>query len=320
MLTLVLTVLTTAYFVGPDFLARYIMGAFMVPRATTTSKGEEITRGAVWALLPLAFAWWTRFHWFFGIYRMPAKAAQSASVVFAGLFNDKVFEKTADTFAASIPILIRANASLLFREYAVIAILSGAFAVTVRNFGSIKHRLRNINWLWKLIRWIILPKISEWHIVLSPMLLQNKGRSRIAIDVLTKSGILYRGEAYEKMVGADGSLQTLILEYAHRYLRDDFSEARRAWSDCALPKETQKPRTEDFWRPIPGKLFVIVGSDVCSVNVRHESAPAALAKEKKADEAYKAVLADLGVFIASHDRSRLSLSPKPGTPPGELVP
>ncbi len=106
---------------------------------------------------------------------------------------------------------------------------------------------------------IVLPRASEWHVLLSDMLLPSKDLT-LSADVLTKGGVLYQGRVQEKMLSADGSLHSITLSNPRRFLREQFQKE----------KETAPTvKSEDFWRDIPGNLFILMGSDITNLNLRY---------------------------------------------------
>jgi hypothetical protein len=45
---------------------------------------------------------------------------------------------------------------------------------------------------------------------------------------------------------------------------------RSAYEDKKVSNPTlAKPDTEDYWRKIPGEMFLLSGSEIATVNVRH---------------------------------------------------
>ena len=299
MLPLLVTALATAYFVVPELLSRFILSTFLTRRVMTSPKSEELMRAVFWALIPLAIAWLTRDCWCFGVCKFPANAQSSLATVFATLYSEKLFEANQKALYDVLPIFVRSNVALLSRTYIIVAFWSICIGLAARYFAQLRSMLKDRKALWKVLHHIVLPRISEWHILLSPMLLKHKGERRIEVDVLTKSGNLYRGVVYERSIGSDGTLQTLILEQTQRFLRPDFTKVRSAWENGDRSPDA-KPRTSDFWRAIPGKLFLIIGNDISSVNVRHE--PMSAAPKAENDELNR-VLDDLRRFVAERSAS-----------------
>jgi hypothetical protein len=82
----------------------------------------------------------------------------------------------------------------------------------------------------------------------------------IEVDVLTKSGTLYAGRLADKVIAASGDLQSLTLDSPRRFRRDQYLEAQKA--DPSV-------KVEAYWKSIPGNLFVVVASDISTMNIRH---------------------------------------------------
>lgn len=49
------------------------------------------------------------------------------------------------------------------------------------------------------------------------------------------------------------------------YVRDRSAYEKRKTEDASAVK----PNTEDYWRTIPGEMFLLNGSEIATVNVRH---------------------------------------------------
>jgi hypothetical protein len=53
-------------------------------------------------------------------------------------------------------------------------------------------------------------------------------------------------------------------------VRDDFIRDRTAYeAKRADDPAARKPDTENYWRDIPGELFLLNGSEIATINVRH---------------------------------------------------
>jgi hypothetical protein len=265
-LTLLITVLATAYFVVPELLSRFTLNFFFVRKSLNVSKSEELVRATFWASVPLAIAWWMRRLPPFG---MPDHGRESAKVVFSALYSEKAFSDAPQDFFHAITIFARANLCLLARAYFFVIVGSLLLGWATSKFGRVRTRFKRFRRTSKLLHWLILPRTSEWHLALSTMLLTDPKQYSIEVDVMTGNGILYRGAVQEKSIGADGALQTLILSSPERFLRPEFSKDRTAYEELADKSGRKKPDPNTYWRKIPGELFLLVGSDIKSVNVRH---------------------------------------------------
>jgi hypothetical protein len=258
-IALVCTLLIAVYVLGPDLIARWILG-FVVPRKTLTqSKGEEITRGLLWSLIPLSLAWLSRHT---GPVSVSPSSKFDVETFFSGLYSDSLFREHTKDFFSSASGFIRFNACILLRMYSLVVIAAITFNLLIKRYGRLRYWMSTRPWASKLrpvLATIILPHISEWHIILSPILLPSQ-EMNIEVDVLTKTGTLYQGALSNKMLGTDGSLQNLTLSNPRRFRRDQFLEARKSSPDA---------RPEDYWKVIPGNLFVIMAADITTLNVRH---------------------------------------------------
>jgi hypothetical protein len=261
LIALVATLLIAAYVLGPDLTARWVL-SFVVPRKNLTlSKSEEITRGVLWSIVPFGLAWGMR-HW--GPFSLPANARIDLQTFFSGLYSETFFNQHSADFFAAAGSFWQLNLCLCLRLYAVVLITSILFNFLITEYGRLRKWLESRkSWYWSLVRRVlatfVLPRISEWHLILSPVLLASKSMN-IEIDVLTKNGILYAGRLADKVLSASGDLQSITLAKPRRFRREDLLKAREV--DPKVP-------TESFWKPIPGEMFVVVASEIATLNIRH---------------------------------------------------
>ena len=74
-------------------------------------------------------------------------------------------------------------------------------------------------------------------------------------------------------------------------VRADFIRDRSAYEDKkASNPSLVKPDTEDYWRKIPGEMFLLSGSEIATINVRHVR-PVGVLNPKKHEELQKAFAA-----------------------------
>jgi len=267
MLTLLVTVLATAYFVVPELLTRFVVSFYFVRKARTGTRSEEILRASFWAIVPLLAAWSTRD---LGWLKAPTGIAHHSQVVFSALYSDKLFEQNPPAFYDSFHVFAIFNAVLLLRTYLIVIVAAIVFGWIAKSLGAVRARLKNWPKTANLLHWLFMPRISEWHIALSPMLLNSQDQLTVRIDVMLKTGILYRGTVFEKRISANGDLATLILSDTERMIRDEYTRDRTAYEASKSTNPAAiKPDTEAYWRKIPGEIFLINGSEIATVNVRH---------------------------------------------------
>jgi hypothetical protein len=317
MLTLLVTILATAYFVVPELLTRFVVSFYFVRKASTGTRSEEILRAAFWAAVPLFFAWFTRN---IGWWKCPIEISRNAQTVFGGLYSEKIFEQNTAAFYSAFRSFTAFNACLLARTYTFVILGAALFGWIALRLGSVRARLKNWPKINNFLHWAFMPRISEWHVALSPMLVHEPKELIVRIDVMTKGGILYRGTVFEKRISSDGDLATLILKDAARMVRADFQRDRTAYENKkAADPSLKKPDTEDYWRKIPGELFLLNGSEISTVNIRHVR-PVGILKPKENQELINAFIA-LRDQLAKHvgDKQLADVAIPEATPAVEIT-
>ncbi len=261
MIALVATFLVAVYVLGPDLLARWIL-SFVVPRKSLVlSKSEEITRGILWSIVPFLLAWALRHS---GPLAFLSGTKLDLQLFFSCLYSEAYFNQNRDAFFGAAETFWRFNLCLLLRLYAIVFVASLVFNFLIVRYGKIRKWLeKRDSWFRRFARWLlatfVLPRIAEWHLVLSPVLLASK-MMMIEVDILTKANILYAGRLADKVLTSSGDLQSVTLRNPRRFRRDEYLKARESGVNAKI---------DDFWKAIPGELFVIVASEISTLNVRH---------------------------------------------------
>jgi hypothetical protein len=149
------------------------------------------------------------------------------------------------------------NHAILWRLYLMVLLASAIRIAIVLNYNRIWRGLHK-RWMRTLLATIV-PRISEWDLLFSDMLLPE-GNFRIMADVLTKTGGLYQGAIQDRMLNNDGSLQSITLANPRRFERNDFRKAK---------SEDLATVPDEFWFNIPGNLFIVMASDIANLNLRY---------------------------------------------------
>jgi hypothetical protein len=259
LLALLVSALVALYLLGPDLVSRWILSLQVPRRNVIQSRGEEVTRAILLATVPLAVA----VLWAYATGALHRDGNfTDLQTVFSGLYSEHAFEANQAAFFASLHALAWVNLSILWRLYLVVIAIGFTFNLLIRNYNRVWNLYRN-GPLERPVRFfltsIVLPRISEWHVLLSGMRLPP-GPFILVADILTKSSFLYQGRIQDKMLNPDGSLHTITLASPRRFLREEFQAAH------ALDPEAI---SSDFWKAIPGNLFVIMGSDIVNLNLKY---------------------------------------------------
>jgi len=260
LLALVTTLLVAVYVFGPTLVARRILD-FVVPRRNLVqSKSEEILTGVLWSIIPLWFAWIVRH---VGPYSLPPNAKLDLQVFYSGLQSDSFFNSNRESFFSAADSFWQLNRCVALRLYAIVLILALVINLLIASYGRMRYWLSSRKSLWSAMRWvlgtIVLPRISEWHVILSTVLLPTRDMT-IELDILTKSGTLYKGRLADKVLAPSGDLQSITLDNPTRFRRDHYLSAVNAG---------QNPKPKEFWTAIPGNMFVVIASDIASLNVNY---------------------------------------------------
>ena len=253
MLAVSLTFVAAAFILGPELLSRWVLGILVPQRSLSQNRGEQITRAMVWAIVPLAAAvLWVRGRHVLGMWGGWADVQTAVS----GLYSSTYFDMHRAEFFRSFAAVTGMVWSLLWRLYLIVVLAAIAIDWAILHYRWLRNALKP-RWAKSALATLILPRVSEWYVLLSDMLLPTED-VMLEVDVLTKAGTLYQGGVQDRRIGPDGSLLSITLADPRRFLREEFHRERA--EDVNAPADY-------FWRRIPGKLFVIVGTDIASVNV-----------------------------------------------------
>jgi hypothetical protein len=255
-LALVFTTLFALYVIGPDLAARWVLGFIVPRRSVVQSRSEEVSRALLWAAIPLTVSYlWARYMG----HLLQTGNLSDVETFFSGIYSEAFFSAHRELWFHAAKAVLWLNICLLWRLYCLVLVASVAFLFIIHYYGRIRERLKNQPWILRFLSALVLPRVSEWHVMLSEMLLPSKN-VHIHVDILAKSGIIYRGRLASKSLNADGSLSSITLEQPERFRRDAYLEAMR---------DNQGTPPATFWKSIPGNMFVLLGSEISSLNLRY---------------------------------------------------
>jgi hypothetical protein len=177
--------------------------------------------------------------------------------VFSALQSDNFFQQHHAQFFTSLYAFFWMNYAILWRLYLIVLIACAVRVFVVLNYNRIWRRLHR-RWMRTLLATIV-PRISEWDLLFSDMLLPE-GTFRIMADVLTKTGGLYQGTIQDRMLNNDGSLASITLANPRRFERAEFRKAKA---------EDIETVPDEYWFNVPGNLFIVMASDIANLNLRY---------------------------------------------------
>ena len=182
---------------------------------------------------------------------------RDVETVFSALQSDNFFQAHHQQFFTSLYAFFWMNYAILWRLYFIVLLASAMRVAIVLNYNRVWRRL-NQRWMRTLLATIV-PRISEWDLLFSDMLLPE-GTFRIMADVLTKTGGLYQGTNTDRTLSNDGALVSLTLANPRRFERTEFRKAKA--SDLTTT-------ADEYWFNIPGNLFIVMASDIANLNLRY---------------------------------------------------
>ena len=256
MIALAVTLVFALYILGPDAISRVLIGFTIPRRAVTLTRSEEVSRALLLAVFCffVAYAWcradgtWAR-EWQPGAVR----------VWFSGIYSEAYFQAHQGEWFGSLRQVARLNLSLLWRLYTTVFAVSVGLSLLTHFYGVVRDALPDWGWLRRTFASLVLPRVAQWHVLLSDVLLGDRNLYLVA-DILTKSDKLYQGELADKALAADGSLVSVTLASPRRFDRAAYLKAKDAG---------EQPNSEDFWKTIPTNMFLVLASDINTVNLRY---------------------------------------------------
>ena len=96
----------------------------------------------------------------------------------------------------------------------------------------------------------------------------------IHADVLTKADGLYQGRVVDKVLGNDSELVTITLGDPRRFRRKEYLDAKAA---------KEHPDPSEFWVSIPTNIFLIMGGEIQTMNIRYVPSTVASLKSPSSD-------------------------------------
>lgn len=254
MIALVATSLLAAFILGPYLIYRLLF-AFIVPRrAGTLTRSEEILRAVVLS----SFANFSAY--FFAKHFGPLNCLWSwhqLGIFFSGVYSEHFFESHQAQWFQSLAIVAWVSYALLWRVYVTVAVFTVCVLLLVGYYARIRKWLR-FSFFRAGFATLILPRMAYWHMLLSDVLLTKD--QQLHLDVLTKMDFLYQGRLKDKMLGPDGALVNVSLSKPRRFDRQAYLAAKDVDS---------KVKPDKFWKNIPTELFVIMASEIHTLNLRY---------------------------------------------------
>jgi hypothetical protein len=259
-IALLASFLILVYILVPGALFRSVVTLFLPMRAFDRTRTQEFAYAVSVCVLPLlvalALVWWTpviRYHPFAFADTWQARN-RDYKTIFLSAYADR-FVDDKDELWAAMGRAGRRQARLAVWYYLLVVLEAWVLGSAAKNFGRWQYRLQRSAPLDWATRKLLLPSVSEWHVLLTDFLYPG---AAIEADVLTGEDRLYRGEILDFTIDKEGSLTGIYLQRAERFDRVGYLDA----------KKTGQPKTQEYWRDIPGEKLFILADKIYTLNIR----------------------------------------------------
>jgi len=259
MTALFLSFLVLAYVVVPGILFRRTFNFFVPLRRFQWSRTEEITASVVTTLFPLALALVlvNFYYWFghhpFGFDDSTMQKWNDYRDVLSASYSEKFFTENRQALLQAAERV--GQRQFHFLSWFYLATFSEAlfFGTLTLFYGD----LRQIKPLGRVIEKLVIPGISEWHVMFTPFTFSRSPKRMVQVDALGTDGNLYQGEVGDFHVDSDGHLTGFLMKKARRFLRTEFLDDR---------KERKAAPKEKYWRAIPGESLYLLADKISNLN------------------------------------------------------
>jgi hypothetical protein len=172
---------------------------------------------------------------------------------------------------SALSAVLRRQARFLTWYFVAVALEACAFGFLASRYGSWQddkakgwRSLRNT--VYKpLAGKMILPNISEWHLLLTDFNWPARREIFVSVDILQADGRLYQGNVADYFLDSAGKLTGILLQHVSRFDRESYASAKTNQPNT----HPQHPvSTSRFWINIPSRHFYISEGTISNLNVR----------------------------------------------------
>lgn len=276
MIGLLATFCIVAYLLVPSGLFRSFYSLFVPHIKFQRTRAEEFTFAVRASILPFLIALvlvWTVANWPFGVRQASSVDRREAyRTVVGSAMSDKILGEQGQNhvYWAAINQVIRRQARFLVWYYILVLLEAWIFAWLTRNYGRWSgtgsgslRGFRRRQYLWTATN-VLLPTLSEWHVLLTPFSYPLEAPREVWVDVLTTVDVLYKGRVLDFFLDKEGELSGIFLQFPRRFDRLGFISDKE--------KGIAKPDTDSYWKTIPSNNLYIPKDKIANLNVRYLTA------------------------------------------------
>ena len=282
MIALLTSYFLVFYVLIPGILFRFVTSLFVPLKLFERTRTQEATFAVAVALIPFFFALFCVWnlpvsrHYPFPVFEGTAAQRQDdyRRVTSILTSNDASKYLTQSTPAPgneanwnALNHVLRRQARFLTWYFLLIILEGCAFGYFAGRYGSWQdektkgwRKLRNAFYR-PLARKMILPNISEWHLLLTDFNWPARKEIFVSVDILQADGRLYQGNVADYFIDSAGKLTGILLKHVSRFDRESYSAAKS--DHPAHPVSSSR-----FWTTIPSRHFYVSERSISNLNVR----------------------------------------------------
>jgi hypothetical protein len=266
MIALIASALLGLYVFVPYILFHRLSSLFIRLKKFQRTKTDEIVFGVMVAVLPFVVTlllfghgWWIAGRLVpFPLVDSHQQKVTDYRTVFAAADSDNYFKEHQTEAWDAIDRVCERQADFLAWNYLFLFVETGFFILMTSAYGRLRHFGP---YAWFASR-MLIPALSEWHVLLTDFNFPPRERRSVEIDAMTKGNILYRGNVADYFLGTSGELSGLLLKAAQRFQYDKLVDDRKAG---------KARESSDYWKPIAGGgNFYLPNDNIASLNIRYQ--------------------------------------------------
>jgi hypothetical protein len=262
------TAVLVCYLLIPNAIFRLAFSLLIPARNYARTRSEELTTAALISVAPFLLALWVTFH----VLTPPPPEAWTDHklLLHAAVYGEDSERIDTGALWSLVMRVMKEHGNFFLWYWPAVAIEALLLEFAGGKYAAWSRRGSAGTIYRYLAETIILPLVSEWHLLLTPFILPK--HTRILVDVLTTDDHLYRGHG-EPFVDRDGNLTVVMITDTSRFDRPSYVEVK---------KSDQQINPGDFWKKIPGAKLYVFADKIKNINVRYgQPIPSAVLKLAK---------------------------------------
>ncbi|MCU1310321.1 MAG: hypothetical protein JWO20_1446 [Candidatus Angelobacter sp.] len=274
MLALATSLIVALYLIAPELLFRLAFSKFLPLKSIIRTKAEELGRALFTIAIPFIIAVFLVHHvplvkdWPLSLEDSRNQKLSDYKIFAAAIISDKALEGTKEQFLEAVPRIASRQGRFLFWFYLCTMLEGVVMGLATANYGRLKHSPYGLGRadIW-VIEQFMLPKISEWQVLLTTFTLPSH-QDQVHADILMSDDTLYSGRVFQHYLDLGGQLTGLIIVEPKRFDRRQYLIDKDACHDIEARK---KINPKEYWRNIPSAKLYLFADKIVNLNLNYVS-------------------------------------------------